>query len=109
MNVVSFVREPDVEDERVKDVYRDVKESLRNQFAQTKPEKDVPIKICGNQPAQFTIFKAVSKSRGGEDEVHMVRTAINGSLYMAMYVRSQGDPADPTAESALKTLCPRPS
>ena len=32
MSVVSFVREPDVVDERVKDAYRDVKESLRVSF-----------------------------------------------------------------------------
>ena len=42
----------------------------------------------------------------GEDaQMDGVDTAWNGSRVMAMYARPFGTPADPAAETAIRTLC----
>lgn len=62
--------------------------------------------ICGNQPATY-IQAQGSSSRGGDDTVEMITTAAQGTSYMAMYVRPMGSAPNPSAETALRQLCPK--
>lgn len=85
----------------------EVDRSLKTQFSDQKPIENKVVKICGNQPAHLTVFSATSKKSSKRDRVEMISTVVGDALYMSMYGRSEGDAADPAAESAIKMLCPK--
>ncbi|MDQ2662867.1 MAG: hypothetical protein M3Y18_02390 [Candidatus Eremiobacteraeota bacterium] len=82
-------------------------QTLKTQFQTKKPVENKAIKICGGQPAQFTLFMGHSKRHAGEDRVEMIRTSIGDATYMSIYARGAGESSDPAAESAIKSLCPK--
>nr|MDQ2681382.1 hypothetical protein [Candidatus Eremiobacteraeota bacterium] len=87
----------------------DANTQLRN----TKITANKSIKICGNQPAQFVTMTGTSgssKTSGNpksdrKSVAEMITTRYSNSSYMAIYDREMGTPADPQAETALKSLC----
>ena len=89
---------------------------IRGQTATTMNFKTIPqlgsihnqklstITICGNKKAQF--LTAVSSSaKSGDETFEMVSTPVGDQSYLSLYIRPQSDPADPAAETAIRSLC----
>ncbi|MHB8194485.1 MAG: hypothetical protein ACYDFS_06290 [Vulcanimicrobiaceae bacterium] len=70
------------------------------------------VTICGNRPARWiTLLGAgvVGTSGGnkGPERLDMLITKAAGATYVAMYARPAGAPADPQAEAAVRSVCPK--
>ena len=79
--------------------------SLRDRYLQNgRVVSNREIKICGAHPAHFSILEGTGKS-GKRSRAELVVTVWNGTTYMSLYGRDRGQPADPNAESALKSVC----
>ena len=64
--------------------------------------------ICGNQQARtVTGVGTNSSSNNAEARLEAVETSINGTKYLAMYIRPAGHSADPRAETAIRSVCAR--
>lgn len=70
--------------------------------------KQSTITICGNQKAQFASGTGTGHS-GEKERMEMVSATVGQDGYVAMYLRPQSDPADPAAETAIRSLCPAKS
>ena len=66
-------------------------------------EVRVPIRICGNHEAYYWPGVPMANKQTWDS----VSASWNGKRYMAVYVRPTGSPANPAAEAAIRTLCPR--
>lgn len=76
--------------------------------------KHEAVKICGSQDAYYlsmigeTQEGSSTSVPGGEpvkQRIDVIATHLNGKTYMAMYVRPQGTPQDPAAETAIRGVC----
>ena len=70
-----------------------------------KVTKQSTITICGNQKAQFASGTGSGHS-GQKEAMEMVSATVGQNGYVSMYLRPQSDPADPAAETAIRSLCP---
>lgn len=90
---------------------------VRGQTADTMDFKQIPqagtsirsqkltdIKICGNQRAQHVSAVGTSSS-GGDEALEMISAPVGDQSFLAMYIRPQVEPADPAAETAIRSLC----
>ncbi len=64
-------------------------------------QRQVAIKICGNQPARSFEMLQTKKHQ----HIDALITTTSGSTYMSMYGYPVGSKPDPQAESAIKNLC----
>lgn len=71
-------------------------------------EKQTTIAICGNRKAQF-LSGTGSGHSGQKQTMEMVSATVGQEGYLAMYIRPQSAPADPAAETAIRSLCPAKS
>lgn len=67
--------------------------------------KHSTISICNGRQAE----RVTASEQNGKDHTQLeaVIADVADSKYMAMYVRDVGTPADPQAEDAIHSLCPR--
>ncbi len=63
--------------------------------------------ICGNQPAQTLTGIGTSSSSNTDAHLEAVETSIGGTKYLAMYIHPLGQPADPSAQGAIRSVCGR--
>ena len=77
-------------------------------MGQISMAKQSTITICGNQKAQ--LLSGVGTGHSGEKQrLEMVSATVGQDSFVAMYLRPQSDPADPAAETAIRSLCPAKS
>jgi len=69
-------------------------------------EKHAVIQICGGAPATYVEARGTS-SKGGDERVEIVLATRNATSYLAMYARPLEGQANPTAQAALRELCPK--
>jgi len=70
--------------------------------------KDENVKICGNEPAEHVV--GYGKTNGGtESSFEGYIATVHGERYVAVYVHPRKLPADPEAEAAIRSLCPKPT
>jgi len=71
-----------------------------------KVDSSANIQICGAHPAMLIKGTGTSERTKGKDEnVEMLMTNWDGTIYMAMYAYPTTEKPDPAAEDAIKTVC----
>ena len=66
-------------------------------------EKSSKIAICGSHDARY--LESVSTKSGKRADTEMIFTQWGSATYMALYSRSADAPADPVAETAIRSVC----
>lgn len=79
--------------------------SLPQAGSNVRDLKSSPIKICGNQKAQYVSGVSTS-SKNGDMSLEMVSAPVGDQSFLAMYIRPQAVKPDPAAETAIRSLCP---
>ncbi len=79
----------------------------QSNFRQFNANTRQRIKICGNQPAVF--LSGTGTGSQGDQNVEMIITTVKGATYMAIYARDRGLHPNSQAETAIRSLCPKPS
>ncbi|HEY8298299.1 MAG TPA: hypothetical protein VIG32_09785 [Candidatus Baltobacteraceae bacterium] len=75
-----------------------------SQYQHAKVLQRKTIDICGKQPANYVEMAADQKT-GKHENVQLVSTRYNDTVYFAMYARDAGTPANPAANTAIRSLC----
>jgi hypothetical protein len=73
--------------------------------------KDEQTTICSGQPAEHVMAtgRYTTAASSGRASLDVYLSTVKGERYLAMYVRPEDQPADPTAETAIRSLCPKPA
>jgi len=66
-------------------------------------EKHSHIKICGDHDAEY--MEARGDKNGQRSQTEIVMTKWKNDLYLSLYSRTANAPADPSAETAIHSLC----
>jgi hypothetical protein len=74
--------------------------------------KSEDMKICNGQDAYYVsmtgeMAEGQDTKQAETQQIDVVATHLNGKTYMAMYVREKGAPTDPSAETAIRGICPK--
>lgn len=78
--------------------------NMQGAFKNVTVQRKRPIEICGRQPA--TLVQGIAESRNDtESNVDMVLSNVEGTSYLAMYVRPVDEVPNPMAMAALRELC----
>lgn len=72
----------------------------------TRLQKNEHTTICGNEPAEHLL--GIGNSNGHAETFEAYLASVRGDQYLAMYMHPQGVPSDAAAETAIKSLCPKP-
>jgi hypothetical protein len=82
----------------------DLKTLPQSGMGAIKAQKTSTITICGNRRAQY--LSAIGTGHGGQTQtMEMVSAPVGDQSFLAMYIRPKTDPADPAAETAIRSLC----
>jgi hypothetical protein len=71
--------------------------------------------ICSGQPAQHIVasgeYSTSNQSGSGEQraDLEAYTTTVHDERYLAIYVHPESEPPDNQAETAIKSLCPKPA
>jgi hypothetical protein len=85
----------------------------RADVGDARVQKKERIKICnGTQGAILAQLEGNAKTDPNESdtqpsEIQFLATNVRGKTYMAMYARPLHSTADPTAEAAIRNVCPK--
>lgn len=82
-------------------------------FKDAHLQKKEQIKICGgSQDAVFAMLEGKTKVDADQgpsqpSEIEFLATNVRGKTFMAMYARPLHSPADPSAQAAIRNVCPK--
>lgn len=65
------------------------------------------VMICGGRQAQYVTGLGAQGKNGRRTRLEALVADVGDSKYMAMYARDEAMPADPQAETAIHSLCPK--